>query len=69
MIDLGYEYINGNAYEKRIVSQMLSRGGFTYNINENQTLKFAASKYKQYYNETAYLTYDKVKTDRRRAKP
>lgn len=68
LVDLGYEYINGNAYRRKEDSESNAfRGGFTYNINENQTLKFAASKYKQYYNETAYLTYDKVKADRRQA--
>ncbi|MCI7223554.1 MAG: TonB-dependent receptor [Fusobacterium gastrosuis] len=65
-VDLAYEHQNGDGYRDRDEKKSNDfRGGLTYNINENQTLKFKASKFKQDYFEVDSLTAEEVKVDRR----
>ena len=68
MLDLAYENVNGNGYrrgDKRDGENL--RGGFTYNITDNQTLRFRATKYKEESKETGGIT--KVQLDRDRKAP
>jgi len=68
LLDLAYENVNGNGYrrgDKRDGENL--RGGFTYNITDNQTLRFRATKYKEESKETGGIT--KVQLDRDRKAP
>ena len=68
LLDLAYENVNGNGYrrgDKRDGENL--RGGFTYNITDNQILRFRATRYKEESNETGGIT--KVQLDRDRKAP
>lgn len=69
LVDLGYEYQNSNGYrDKEEKKSNNFRGGLTYNITENQTLRIKASKYKQDYFDTNSLSLEEVKQNRKQAK-
>ena len=66
MLDLAYENVNGNGYrrgDKRDGENL--RGGFTYNIADNQTLRFRATRYKEESNETSGITKAQLEQDRK----
>ncbi|BBM57868.1 outer membrane protein [Leptotrichia trevisanii] len=66
LLDLAYENVNGNGYrrgDKRDGENL--RGGFTYNIADNQTLRFRATRYKEESNETSGITKAQLKQDRK----
>ena len=68
LLDLAYENVNGNGYrrgDKRDGENL--RGGFTYNITDNQTLRFRATRYNEESKETGGIT--KVQLDRDRKAP
>lgn len=68
LLDLAYENINGNGYrrgDKKDAENL--RGGFTYNIADNQTLRFRATRYKEESNETSGITKAQLEQDRRQA--
>ncbi|MFA3799516.1 TonB-dependent receptor [Leptotrichia hongkongensis] len=68
LLDLGYENINGNGYrqgDKRDGENL--RGGFTYNISDNQTLRFKATKYKEESKESDGITKAQLNNDRKQA--
>ena len=68
LINLGYENIDGKSYRKgdEKSSEFLN-GGFTYDISDNQTLKFKASRYSDEFNQTGALTLAQTLDDRRQA--
>ena len=66
LLDLGYENINGNGYrqgDKRDGENL--RGGFTYNISDNQTLRFKATRYKEESKESDGITKAQLNKDRK----
>ena len=66
LLDLAYENVNGNGYrrgDKRDGENL--RGGFTYNITDNQTLRFRATKYKEESKETGGITKVQLNRDRK----
>ncbi|WP_314294359.1 TonB-dependent receptor [Leptotrichia massiliensis] len=66
LLDLAYENVNGNGYrrgDKRDGENL--RGGFTYNIADNQTLRFRATRYKEESNETSGITKAQLEQDRK----
>ncbi len=66
LLDLAYENINGNGYrrgDKRDGENL--RGGFTYNIADNQTLRFRVTRYQEESNETSGITKAQVEEDRK----
>ena len=68
LLDLGYENINGNGYrqgDKRDGENL--RGGFTYNIADNQTLRFKATRYKEESKESDGITKAQLNRDRKQA--
>ena len=68
LLDLGYENINGNGYrhgDKRDGENL--RGGFTYNISDNQTLRFKATRYKEESKESDGITKARLNKDRKQA--
>lgn len=68
LLDLGYENINGNGYrqgDKRDGENL--RGGFTYNISNNQTLRFKATRYKEESKESDGITKAQLNNDRKQA--
>ena len=68
LLDLGYENINGNGYrrgDKRDGENL--RGGFTYNISDNQTLRFKATRYKEESKESDGITKTQLNKDRKQA--
>ena len=68
LLDLGYENINGNGYrrgDKRDGENL--RGGFTYNIADNQTLRFKATRYKEESKESDGITKAQLNNDRKQA--
>ena len=68
LLDLGYENINGNGYrrgDKRDDENL--RGGFTYNIADNQTLRFKATRYKEESKESDGITKAQLNKDRKQA--
>ena len=68
LLDLGYENINGNGYrqgDKRDGENL--RGGFTYNIADNQTLRFKATRYKEESKESDGITKVQLNNDRKQA--
>jgi len=68
LLDLGYENINGNGYrrgDKRDGENL--RGGFTYNISDNQTLRFKAARYKEESKESDGITKTQLNNDRKQA--
>ena len=68
LLDLGYENINGNGYrrgDKRDGENL--RGGFTYNISDNQTLRFKATRYKEESKESDSITKAQLNNDRKQA--
>ena len=68
LLDLGYENINGNGYrrgDKRDGENL--RGGFTYNIADNQTLRFKATRYKEESKESDGITKAQLNKDRKQA--
>ena len=68
LLDLGYENINGNGYrrgDKRDGENL--RGGFTYNIADNQTLRFKATRYKEESKESDGITKTQLNNDRKQA--
>lgn len=68
LLDLGYENINGNGYrqgDKRDGENL--RGGFTYNIANNQTLRFKATRYKEESKESDGITKTQLNKDRKQA--
>ena len=68
LLDLGYENINGNGYrrgDKRDGENL--RGGFTYNISDNQTLRFKAARYKEESKESDGITKAQLNKDRKQA--
>ena len=68
LLDLGYENINGNGYrrgDKRDGENL--RGGFTYNISDNQTLRFKAARYKEESKESNGITKAQLNKDRKQA--
>lgn len=68
LLDLGYENINGNGYrqgDKRDGENL--RGGFTYNISDNQTLRFKATRYKEESKESDGITKVQLNNDRKQA--
>ena len=68
LLDLGYENINGNGYrrgDKRDGENL--RGGFTYNIADNQTLRFKATRYKEESKESDGITKTQLNKDRKQA--
>ena len=68
LLDLGYENINGNGYrqgDKRDGENL--RGGFTYSISDNQTLRFKATRYKEESKESDGITKTQLNNDRKQA--
>ena len=68
LLDLGYENINGKGYrqgDKRDGENL--RGGFTYNIADNQTLRFKATRYKEESKESDGITKTQLNNDRKQA--
>ena len=68
LLDLEYENINGNGYrrgDKRDGENL--RGGFTYNISDNQTLRFKATRYKEESKESDGITKTQLNKDRKQA--
>ena len=68
LLDLGYENINGNGYrhgDKRDGENL--RGGFTYNISDNQTLRFKVARYKEESKESDGITKTQLNNDRKQA--
>jgi len=68
LLDLGYENINGNGYrqgDKRDGENL--RGGFTYNISDNQTLRFKATRYEEESKESDGITKVQLNNDRKQA--
>ena len=68
LLDLGYENINGKGYrqgDKRDGENL--RGGFTYNIANNQTLRFKATRYKEESKESDGITKTQLNKDRKQA--
>ena len=68
LLDLGYENINGNGYrrgDKRDGENL--RGGFTYNISDNQTLRFKGARYKEESKESDGITKTQLNNDRKQA--
>ena len=68
LLDLGYENINGNGYrrgDKRDGENL--RGEFTYNISDNQTLRFKAARYKEESKESDGITKTQLNNDRKQA--
>ena len=68
LLDLEYENINGNGYrrgDKRDGENL--RGGFTYNISDNQTLRFKATRYKEESKESNGITKAQLNKDRKQA--
>ena len=68
LLELGYENINGNGYrrgDKRDGENL--RGGFTYNIADNQTLRFKATRYKEESKESDGITKAQLNKDRKQA--
>ena len=68
LLDLGYENINGNGYrrgDKRDGENL--RGEFTYNISDNQTLRFKATRYKEESKESNGITKAQLNKDRKQA--
>ena len=66
LLDLAYENVNGNGYrrgDKRDGENL--RGGFTYNIADNKTLRFRATRYKEESNETSGITKAQLAQDRK----
>ncbi len=67
-IDLGYENLNGRGYrEKEKKSSDFLKGGFTYNISDNHSLKFKATKYNEEYSETSGITAAQISENRKQA--
>ena len=67
-LDLAYENVNGNGYrrgDKRDGENL--RGGFTYNIADNQTLRFKATRYKEESKESDGITKAQLNKDRKQA--
>lgn len=67
-LDLAYENVNGNGYrrgDKRDGENL--RGGFTYNIADNQTLRFKATRYKEESKESDGITKTQLNNDRKQA--
>lgn len=68
LLDLAYENVNGNGYrrgDKRDGENL--RGGFTYNIADNQTLRFKATRYKEESKESDGITKTQLNNDRKQA--
>ena len=68
LLDLAYENVNGNGYrrgDKRDGENL--RGGFTYNIADNQTLRFKAARYKEESKESDGITKTQLNNDRKQA--
>ena len=68
LLDLAYENVNGNGYrrgDKRDGENL--RGGFTYNIADNQTLRFKATRYKEESKESDGITKTQLNKDRKQA--
>ncbi len=68
LLDLAYENVNGNGYrrgDKRDGENL--RGGFTYNIADNQTLRFKATRYKEESKESDGITKARLNKDRKQA--
>ena len=68
LLDLAYENVNGNGYrrgDKRDGENL--RGGFTYNIADNQTLRFKATRYKEESKESDSITKAQLNKDRKQA--
>ena len=68
LLDLAYENVNGNGYrrgDKRDGENL--RGGFTYNIADNQTLRFKATRYKEESKESDGITKAQLNKDRKQA--
>ena len=68
LLDLAYENVNGNGYrrgDKRDGENL--RGGFTYNISDNQTLRFKAARYKEESKESDGITKTQLNNDRKQA--
>ncbi|ERK51139.1 TonB-dependent receptor [Leptotrichia sp. oral taxon 879] len=66
LLDLAYENVNGNGYrrgDKRDGENL--RGGFTYNIADNQTLRFKATRYKEESKESDGITKAQLNKDRK----
>ena len=56
-LDLGYENINGRGYrENDKTSSEFLKGGLIYNITDNQSLKFKATRYNEEYRESSEIT-------------
>jgi len=56
-LDLGYENINGRGYrENDKTSSEFLKGGLIYNITDNQSLKFKATRYNEEYRESSGIT-------------
>ena len=57
ILDLGYENINGRGYrENDKTSSEFLKGGLIYNITDNQSLKFKATRYNEEYRESSEIT-------------
>ena len=68
LLDLAYENVNGNGYrrgDKRDGENL--RGGFTYNIADNQILRFKATRYKEESKESDGITKTQLNNDRKQA--
>ena len=68
LLDLAYENVNGNGYrrgDKRDGENL--RGGFTYNIADNQTLRFKVTRYKEESKESDGITKTQLNNDRKQA--
>ena len=65
-LDLGYENINGRGYrENDKTSSEFLKGGLIYNITDNQSLKFKATRYNEEYRESSGITAAQLAQNRK----
>ena len=68
ILDLGYENINGRGYrENDKKSSEFLKGGLIYNITDNQSLKFKATRYNEEYRESSGITAAQLAQNRKQA--
>ena len=66
ILDLGYENINGRGYrENDKKSSEFLKGGLIYNITDNQSLKFKATRYNEEYRESSGITATQLAHNRK----
>ena len=66
ILDLGYENINGRGYrENDKTSSEFLKGGLIYNITDNQSLKFKATRYNEEYRESSGITATQLAHNRK----